>query len=201
MKRENPFPKPTPFQKSQLREVIAVARVGAGRGWCQGTSGNFSIRGTGQLMWQSPSGVLKDRLEIGQFIPASIIDGKPVHPSGAKISDEAPLHAAIYRHMPKCQIVLHFHSPNTISWITQGRKLDFTDKEMIKAFGLASHQSRLVVPTHENSQDMELLGDRFPEIADFDVPLLMLQGHGIYGWGETPQKVFSMIEALEFLCR
>ena len=200
MTSQNPFPKPSALQRYYLKQLTDFAAKASNNGWCPATAGNFSIRGNGNLFWQSPSGVDKSALQARAFIP---IDGKsfePVNPLSRKPSDETPVHGRIYQLFPEVNSVFHVHPPNLIKRLTQNLPLIFEGQEILKAFGFKSHLDRLEIPILANSQDMHGLASNLELSQLQSAPLLVLDGHGVYSWGINASKAFTYIEALEFLC-
>ena len=191
---------PTPFQKFLLTDLVGYAADCYQRHWNAGTAGNFSVRGTGNLLWQSPSGRAKGRLKPQDFIPVSMDNLKPVGPCSSKPSDETPLHGAIYRRFASAKTVIHVHPPFLVGASLGRQQLVFRGHEMAKALGVPGHRDRLVLPIVENSQNMNELSDEFAEM-DLPASLLILKGHGVYSWGRDGYSALAVLEALEFLCQ
>lgn len=200
MSRSNPFPVPSPLQARFLQQVASLAAQSYTRGWNQGTAGNFSVRGSERLFWQSPSGVPKGALKPSAFLPVDMDTLRVVTPDAPKPSDETPLHAALYRLLPMVRVVLHAHPPHTVRLSAQG-EMAFMGQEMAKVFGTEAFAERLDVPVLPNTQDMVKLGRELEAFVRKDVGAIVLQGHGVYTWAETPEKAMARMEGLEFLCQ
>lgn len=198
--RSNPFPVPSPLQARFLQQVAVLAAQSYTRGWNQGTAGNFSVRGSGRLFWQSPSGVPKGALKASAFLPVDMDSLKVVTPDLPKPSDETPLHAALYRLLPQVRVVLHAHPPHTVRLSARG-EMAFLGQEMAKVFGTEAFAERLDVPVIANTQNMIKLGSDLASFVNKDVGAIVLQGHGVYTWGDTPEKAMARMEGLEFLCQ
>lgn len=152
-------------------------------------------------MWQSPSGVNKGNMTPQQFVPVHIDTLNSPRPDAARPSDETPLHAAIYRHVPTARAVLHVHCPAVVRESMRRDSMLFEGHEMGKAFGAVSFAERIEVPMIPNTQDMDSLGQSVTQYIHADIPVLILKGHGIYAWGPSSEKALSYIEGLEFLCQ
>lgn len=200
MTRPNPFPVPSPLQARFLRQVAMLAEQSYTRGWNQGTAGNFSVRGSDRLFWQSPSGVPKGALKPAAFLPVDMDTLRVVTPDAPKPSDETPLHAALYRLLSDIGVVLHAHPPHTVRLSTRG-EMAFLGQEMAKVFGTEAFAERLDVPVIPNTQDMMKLGSELERFVNPDVGALVLQGHGVYCWADAPEKAMARMEGLEFLCQ
>jgi methylthioribulose-1-phosphate dehydratase len=51
----------------------------------------------------------------------------------------------------------------------------------------------------QNSQDMLALSQMVPHCINPEVPGLILQGHGLYAWGDTPFEAKRHVEIWEYL--
>jgi methylthioribulose-1-phosphate dehydratase len=196
----NPFPRPSALDQRYLTELSEVAKRCYERGWCAGTAGNFSLRGQSGIVWLSPSGVRKGDLTANLFIALGLEDAKPISPESGKASAEAPLHVGIYRANPNAKSVVHVHPPAVTKLSFNAKNLVFEGKEMQKALGLPGHEEKLDIPVIANTQDMDALGKNAVKILNAKAPVVILAGHGVYGFGKSPQEALNFIEGLEFLC-
>lgn len=198
----NPFPTPTPLEKVLLQELARVAARCYERGWSWGTAGNFSIRGQGTLIWQSPTGLCKGDLRPDLFVAVDLNTERAVEPWTQKPSAEMPVHAGIYKAVPDARCVVHTHPPFAVG-ASRGKKiLSFQNEEMAKALGLRSHTDKITIPILPNGTPEEML-NYSPKVKDGigDVAkLVILEGHGVWAWGKTPLEALAYLEALEFLC-
>lgn len=198
--RQNPFPIPRPIDKQRLMELCSTAATTYSRGWNNGTAGNFSIRGDAGIIWQSPSGVPKGQMHPRQFIPINSADLSKVSPNSGKPSDELPLHAAIYRRFSNANIILHTHPPALVQATLGQDQLAFTNQEMTKVFGRNTHEGTLKIPIIANTQDMLGLGVSLTNRL-MEHPVVILEGHGVYAWGQECYDALKILEGLEFLCQ
>jgi methylthioribulose-1-phosphate dehydratase len=201
--QRNPFPVPTPLESVLLEELVRAARLCYERGWSYGTAGNFSLRGTDGLIWQSPSGLNKGELDRRLFIPVDLETGKTAMPEAARPSLEMPVHLGVYRSVPAARAVVHTHPPFLVRASRDGQALFFQGDEMQKALGASDHLQSLRIPVLRNPTPAEmpalaasLGGQLVPQ-----VPLVVLAGHGVYAWGRTPIEALIHVEAVEFLCK
>jgi methylthioribulose-1-phosphate dehydratase len=199
----NPFPVPTRLEKILLQELAKVAARCYDRGWSWGTAGNFSVRGQGRLIWQSPTGLCKGELRPDLFVAVDLQSEAAVEPWTQKPSAEMPVHAGIYKHVPEARCIVHTHPPFAVLASRGKKELRFQNEEMAKALGLLSHTSTLVIPILPNGTPEEMIqySPRVKEGIGSVAKVLILEGHGVWAWGKTPMEALAYLEALEFLCR
>lgn len=170
---------------------------------CPATSGNLSKRIDSDLFAITVSGKHKGELTSDDIILINS-EGKP-HCGSKKPSAETALHMVIYRLFPHVGAVLHTHSVNgTVlsrllapdnAFITEGY-------EVHKAFpGITTHESILVLPIFENSQDYVALSAHIDEYLQNHPQTfgVFLHGHGLYTWGKDIREAKIRTEAFEFL--
>jgi methylthioribulose-1-phosphate dehydratase len=197
--KPNPFPQPGPLAMMRLRRLLTLAQRSYQRGWHPGTGGNFSVRESVQLMWQSPSGVPKGDLQVAQFLPVDIQQAAMIGPAPGKPSDETPLHAVFYRLDPQANTVIHGHCPGIIRWARQAQS--FCGQELQKVFAKANPDQALDICVLDNTQDMTQLAKQLASSTWPREPkVLVLRDHGAYAWGREPDEAFNRLESLEFLC-
>ncbi len=194
-----PFTNPSPLAKVHIKRLLEISKLSFSRGWNPGTGGNFSVRQDNDLCWVSASGKHKGLLTPEDFLPIQIANAEPVAPCLQKPSDETALHCAIYRSSPAAQAVLHVHTPYTVALVEQDLLL--SDNEMLKVFGVKTHETNLLVPCIPNTQDMQGLGQVIIPDLNQALKVLVLAGHGVYAWGSSIDEAMYRIEALEYLCK
>lgn len=184
------------------REIIVNVGELAARGWTPATSSNFSMRLDEGLAAITVSGKDKGRLEEGDIMVVDL-DGKAVG-SAHRPSAETLLHTMLYRRLPGVGCVLHTHSHNqTVAsrlFTGQGR-VHLAGYELLKAFpGNATHEAAIDLPVLPNSQDMPVLAAQVDALLDRG-PLwgYLIDGHGLYAWGEDMAQARRHLEAFEFL--
>ncbi len=175
------------------------------RGWCLGTSGNFSV-----TLEKNPLHLLitQSGRDKGHLGPEDLVvvgpDAQPVSGQLGTPSAEALLHGVVVT-LTGAGSVLHTHSAwNTLlgeHFLPQGG-FTLTGYEMLKGIeGVETHEAEVFVPVLENTQDMvrlaadttDLLSSR-PSLAGF-----LIAGHGLYTWGATLQQAQRHVEIFEFL--
>jgi methylthioribulose-1-phosphate dehydratase len=188
---------------SAITEILAVGRRLDARGLAPATTGNYSVRLNDGRIAVTVSGRHKGRL--GQDDVTEIdLDGHALH---ARLpSAEAALHASVYRLYTRVQAVLHVHSTPSITLtrlLPRGSDVVLEGYETLKILpGVTTHDTRVVIPVFENSQDMPALA-RVVEARLMTLQpapsAFLLRGHGVYAWGATVEEAEHVVEALELL--
>jgi methylthioribulose-1-phosphate dehydratase len=187
------------------RSLAATAAGFHARGWCVGTSGNFSA-----VLAREPleilittSGVDKGQLGPGDFVLVDA-EARPLPGEAGRASAETPLHATVAERTG-AGCVLHTHS---VAATLLGEH--FLDKggfslsgyEMLKGLaGIATHEAAELVPIVPNAQDMRTVAgqvgallERHPDLHGF-----LMAGHGLYTWGRDIDEARRHVEIFEFL--
>jgi methylthioribulose-1-phosphate dehydratase len=188
-------------------ELVSVIRGFHAKGWAEATSTNYSFR------HPSPNdftfSISRSGVDKGQFTEQDLMqmddEGKPLEAfQRIKPSAETGLHTMLYRN-PAIGAILHTHSVD-VTVLSMLRKhkdaLTFQGFELQKGIeGVTTHQSTLVLPIFENSQDIEALSrvvrarlTTSPQVFGF-----VLRGHGLYAWGKDIATAKRHIETYEFL--
>ena len=181
-----------------------VARLYS-RGWCDGTSGNFSV-----TLSRKPLRLLITCSESdkGLVTPDDllVVGDEGVSADGSKLtpSSETLLHVALAAEA-NAGSVLHTHS----LWGTllgerfvEHGGFPIGGYEMLKGIeGVHSQDEEIFVPVVENTQDMGALSRRVtdlirerPEMRGF-----LIAGHGLYTWGRSLEESHRHVEIFEFL--
>ena len=188
---------------SAITEILAVGRRLDARGLAPATTGNYSVRLNDGPIAITVSGRHKGRL--GQDDVTQIdLDG---HALQAKLpSAEAALHAGVYRLYARAQAVLHVHSVASTTLtrlLPRGADVVLEGYETLKVLpGVTTHDTRVVIPVFENSQDMPALARAVEarlQTLQPAPPALLLRGHGVYAWGATVEEAERVVEALELM--
>jgi methylthioribulose-1-phosphate dehydratase len=190
-------------------EARALAETAAGfhaRGWCLGTSGNYSV-----VVGRDPLRILitasgrdKGRLGPGDF---TVVDesGKPVEPGMPKPSAETALHVTAA--LAGAGAVLHTHSVSAtvlsdVEFPEGGVRI--AGYEMLKGLaGIETHDTAVKIDIFENTQDIPALaGVVAKRLADRERPLrwgFLMRRHGLTTWGRDLAEARRHVEILEFL--
>jgi methylthioribulose-1-phosphate dehydratase len=167
------------------------------RNWVPGSAGNLSARIDDTRIAITRSGVHKGRLSEADIIAVDY-DGKALV-EGQKPSAETLLHCQLYRLFPPVGAVLHGHSVAATVLSMRGA-ITFSNYELLKAFGHATHELDVVLPVYENDQDMVRLAAFIEPLLERDPPIgYVIAGHGVYAWGTSVEHAYWRLEALEFL--
>lgn len=182
--------------------LITNCRELAQLGLTPATSSNFSQRLDARHCAITVSGRDKGRL-VQDDIMVVDFDGRPVA-TEQRPSAETLLHTQLYRRFADIGCVLHTHSKTqTVAsrlFAGQGH-VTFEGYELQKAFrGNATHEGAVRVPVLPNTQDMPELAARV-EIELDRGPLwgYLIEGHGLYAWGQDMAEARRHLDAFEFL--
>lgn len=198
--------------------LAAAARRFYERGWMLGTSGSVSSRvGLGEPLQIAVTVSGKPKGELSAADLLLVIDdgevfetlGDPQASSSAywegkpRPSGETLVHEALYRRFPDdAGAVYHVHSvDNTLcsQMVPTGQRLMFQDLEMLKGIGRWEPGQPVGVPVVPNHPHIPTLADAVREAADPKVPGVLVQGHGIYVWGQDMARAQRHVEIFEFL--
>ena len=193
-----------------MTELLArLAESGAEyyrRGWMLATAGNLSVRDPedASRYFVTASGGHKGRLRAERdFLRFELGMQNPV-PQGVKSSAETIVHDLIYARFPDVGSIHHVHSPKVtlVSRLIGGGNLwELKDFEYIKALGFWGEGDVVRVPVVVNHHHIPSLGDAVERAARLDarVPAVLVDGHGVYAWGDSIDAAQRHIEDLEFL--
>jgi len=185
------------------QNIIDAGRFLYKSGWSPATSSNYSARIDEQYIAITVSGKHKGALTSGDVMVVNL-DGEPVQ-SDCQSSAETLLHTVIYDLFPHIGAVLHTHSmaATVLSrWMESENELCLTDYELQKAFpGYESHESQLVIPIFENTQNIRELAAETKDYFSQNpyLPGYLIRGHGLYTWGNSMADCLRHVEAFEFL--
>lgn len=186
-----------------IQAVIAMGAKAAARGWTPATAGNFSVR-----VDLSRIAITRSGADKGAMTPADVIVLPLSEPNVPGVSAEAPLHVALYD-AREIRAVWHVHSPASVlasrlrardgAIILEGWELE----KVLK--GVATHEARVVIPILPNDQDTDRLAGEAsrrlaaPPRTGIPAPGYLIEGHGLYAWGGSPQEAWRHLEAIETL--
>ncbi len=198
-----------------IDSLVSSAREFYGRGWMWGTSGNLSVR-----LGRSPltiaitgTGAPKGQLQAEDIavVPEEMRDSMPgVPPAKRRPSAETAIHLALYGRLPDARAIYHVHTvasslvsmanvpgPEGISY------LEIVGMEMLKGWGVEWRDGAIEarVPVLANRPSMEDLAGDFAAVVDdaLAVPAVLVAGHGLTVWGDTPQQAKDRLEIAEFI--
>jgi len=188
---------------SATGEILAIGRRLDARGLAPATTGNYSVRLDDGRIAVTVSGRHKGRLNADDVTQIDL-EGRAL---GAKTpSAEAVLHAGVYRLYEDVRAVLHVHSVASITLtrlLPRGSDVVLEGHETLKVLpGVTTHDTRVVIPVFDNSQDMPALTRQVQARLATLQPspsALLLRGHGLYAWGASVEEAERVVEALELM--
>jgi methylthioribulose-1-phosphate dehydratase len=182
--------------------LVEVARWISTRGSSPATSGNYSLRTGSSTCAITMSGRDKGRLEPSDLVIIEL-SGRPV--TAGRPSAETLLHIGLYNRSASIGAVLHTHSRSAtvLSMAVPVTEIVLQGYELLKVFGFATHEARLVVPIFDNDQDIGRL-QRTVDDHLSQHPLrpcfgYLIRAHGLYTWGADLAEACRYLEALEYL--
>lgn len=175
----------------------------AKRDWFPGTSGNLSIKLSGDPLQfaVTASGKDKTKLSPDDYL---IVDGdaQPVESTTLKPSAETLIHAVVYKRIPDAGACFHVHTlgNNLLSdlYYPQGA-FSIQGQELIKGLGIWEENAKITVPIVENYADIPKLAAAIGEVITPEVPGVLIRNHGIYAWGKNDFEAKRHLESFEFL--
>jgi methylthioribulose-1-phosphate dehydratase len=188
---------------SAITEILAVGRRLDARDLAPATTGNYSVRLSDGHIAITVSGRHKGRL-VSDDVTQIDLDG---HALQTKLpSAEAALHASVYRLYARAEAVLHVHSVASITLtrlLPRGSDVLLEGYETLKVLpGVTTHDTQVVIPVFDNSQDMPALARAVEARLATQQPTpsaLLLRGHGLYAWGASVEEAERVVEALELM--
>ncbi|MCP3982045.1 MAG: methylthioribulose 1-phosphate dehydratase [bacterium] len=197
----------SPPQDALAEELVrCIGRIRA-RGWCDGTSGNYSVtldRDPLRLLI-TPSGADKGAIRSDELLVVGD-DGFPVGAGIGKPSAETRIHVSLAT-LCGAEAILHTHS--VWSTLLGEHFLDsggfrLTGYEMLKGLsGVNSHEEQVLVPVIPNTQDMQAMAADVERVVRDNDRLwgFVIAGHGLYTWGRDLAEAHRHLEIFEFLLR
>lgn len=180
--------------------LIYAGKVIDSKGWCPAKSGNFSARLEDGTIAITVSGKHKGQLQSDDIM---LVDALGNSLDGKVPSAETMLHIQLYQRFSDVNAVLHTHSLNSTLISMQGKKkITLKNYELLKVFsGITTHESRVVVPIFANSQNIAQLSENIDDYMDSndEIYAYLIEGHGLYTWGDSIEESLRYLDALDFL--
>ena len=195
-----------PYDPARLSEcadeLIATVRELSAAGLTPATSSNFSRRIDAGHVAITVSGRDKGKLTRADIMVVDV-DGNPVA-TAQQSSAETLLHTHLYKRFPQIGCVLHTHSraQTVASRLYAGPgKVHLEGYELLKAFaGNSTHDTVVELPVLPNTQDMRTLAAQVDALLDkHEMWGYLIDGHGLYTWGQDMAEARRHLEAFEFL--
>lgn len=170
---------------SDLRaELVRYSRSLRRYGCDDAQTGNASVR-EGDNVWITAAGACADNLDV-QDLAACRMDGT----CGEGASADAPLHLSVYRSQPRAAAIFYSRGPYSLALSFAGK-----DFQPVDTWGKACCGEVPVLsadPIEQPEKAAEAVANALAER-----PVVMVRGHGVYAWGETPQTAYQLTCALE----
>jgi len=170
------------------RQLVHFYRLLRQYGLNDSHSGNGSVR-TGERMWITPTGACADTVHTGALVGCPLQGTIP-----ARASQDARLHAQVYRENAAARAVLHCHGPYTVALTLDGG--DYVPGDL---------EGQLYFP---NVPVISIPYERYFELSAHEVaprlahdPVAVVRGHGIFAWGHDAEEAYKRCCSLELSAR
>lgn len=194
-----------------LTAIGDVMRKSYDKGWITTRDGNASLkRKDSNILYITPSGVRKNKVEVESIIKMELKNGEIVIPEGQTPSGEIYMHYFLQRFSKNTRAVLHLHPTHVVAAIYAGFKLD----ELAKQFPEISRYTRV-------ARNVPILPATSKELAEItcrhlcegsphqfssgteDRVMFDIVGqanHGVCAVARTPWDAFEHVERLDHIC-
>lgn len=153
-----------------------------------GTSGNLSLRGQGDEIYITPSGM--DYLEITEDDIVKINFMGEILEGDKKPSSEWMMHVEIYKNYPNYNAIVHTHSPIATAFAVSRKKIPLILIEMKPFLG-----GEIEVAPFKPSGSLELAKSLIPYLKKSNSCLLA--NHGVVSCGRNIESAFLSAEYVE----
>lgn len=153
-----------------------------------GTSGNLSLRGQGDEIYITPSGM--NYLEITEDEIVKINFKGEILEGDKKPSSEWMMHVEIYKNYPKYNAIVHTHSPIATAFAVSRKKIPLILIEMKPFLG-----GEIEVAPFKPSGSLELAKSLIPYLKKSNSCLLA--NHGVVSCGKNIESAFLSAEYVE----
>lgn len=166
--------------------------------------GNVSVRYENYIIIK-PSGVNLKKISYDNMVPVNIFDGK--YTGRLKPSSDTPTHIEIYKHYRDIQSIVHTHSPYATSWAQAGFPIpcfgtthaDFWKDKIPITRKLKKKE---IEANYEKNTGLVII-ETFKklETTPLESPGVLVNNHGVFTWGESPQDAIKNAEAIELIAK
>lgn len=165
-------------------------------GWITTRDGNASLRRrNSKLVYMTPSGVRKNKIEVESMIKMRIVDGELIIPDGAKPSGELHMHWNILQNATKTTSVLHVHPTHVIAAMYAGWDLQV----LAKQFPELGRYTQVGPNVPILPVTSKVLGDvTWEHIEGYDI--VGQDRHGICAIAGDPWSAYEHVERLDHIC-
>lgn len=152
-----------------------------------------------------PSGVDYKVMTPEQMVVTDLC-GDLLEPDSLKPSSDLPTHLVLYKYFPAIQSVVHTHSLYATAWAQAGIDVPVYGTTHADTFYGEIPTSRVLTST-EVADDYEsntgnVIVETFGQrgIDPLSMPAILMNGHGAFTWGETPDKAVENSVILDEVC-
>ncbi len=172
------------------REIREIGYRGWLKGLFSGYNGNISVR-YNNTMIITRSGCNKSSLAPGDLIAFDLEN----HTWEGNISSEWQMHLEIYKNNPGVEAIIHTHPPHLIAAVSKDES--FIEKLGIFEAEIFKRQLAIVPPLPPGTRELARETGKVSRGRN----LIILKDHGLVALGPTLDKVLSLSEELETLCK
>jgi L-ribulose-5-phosphate 4-epimerase len=155
------------------------------------TWGNVSgIDREKELFVIKPSGISYEELTPKDMVVVDM-EGN-IREGNLKPSSDTPTHLELYKAFPNIGGIVHTHSEWATSWAQAGRSIPaYGTTHADHFFGPIPCTRKLTqqeVETHYETNTGKVIAESFEKHDPKAVPAVIVNGHGPFSWGETPDE-------------
>lgn len=170
------------------------------------TWGNVSeINREEGLIVIKPSGVPYANMKMEDMVVTDL-EGNSLEENSMNPSSDLPTHVALYQHFKAINSVVHTHSTNAVMWSQSGCDLKAYGTTHADAFyGSVPCTRQLTRQEVEEAYEWntgQVIIETFEgrHIDPVEVPGVLVNGHGPFTWGATPEKAVENSLILDEIC-
>lgn len=189
----------------KLKDIVCKANLDlVGKGLVIHTWGNVSGRDRESgLVVIKPSGVSYDSMKPGDMVVIDL-NGKIVE-GEFKPSTDAPIHLLLYKNYKSLGGVVHTHSSFATSWAQSGRAIPpFGTTHADHFYGDVPVTRLLTKEETENDYEIntgKIIVERLGATDPLTVPSVLVNSHGPFCWGKSPEDAVYNAVALEEIAK
>ena len=166
--------------------------------------GNVSVRHENHIII-TPSGVDLKKISFNKMVPVNIFDGK--YTGRLKPSSDTPTHIELYKNYSDIQSIVHTHSLYATSWAQAGFPIpclgtthaDFWENSVPITRRLKKKEIEI---NYEKNTGLVIIETfRKLKTTPSKSPGVLVNNHGVFTWGESPQDAIKNAEAIELIAK
>ncbi len=179
-----------------LTAIGDVMRRCYDRGWLSTRDGNASLRRRdSNIIYMTPSGVRKNKIEVESLIKLKISGDKLIVPQGSNPSGELHMHWNILQNISKTTAVLHAHPTHVIAAMYAGWQLP----ELASQFPELGRYTKVGPNVPVLPVTSKALGDAtWANLKGYDI--VGQDRHGVCAVAGDPWSAYEHIERLDHIC-